>query len=274
MTPLLEVTSLNKVHRRHSFFDATSRTVHAVRDVSFTLQAGEILGIVGESGSGKSTLARAILHLDPPTSGSVRFEGSEVARLRGRELLRFRDRAQIVFQDPHGALNPRLRVGRAVEEGMIAQGIPVRRRRERAAQLFELVGLEPERMGRYPHEFSGGQKQRIVVARALAVDPELLILDEPVSSLDVSIQAQILNLLLDIKRRLGLTYIFISHDLNLVGYLSDRIGVMRRGELVELAPARQLLEEPEAEYTRNLFGSSPHYHDRRVLGDTLPRRNE
>ncbi|MFW5741833.1 MAG: ATP-binding cassette domain-containing protein [Spirochaetota bacterium] len=273
MTPLLEVNDLNKVHRRHSLLDAATRTVHAVRDVSFTLEPGEILGIVGESGSGKTTLARAVLFLDPPTSGTVRFEGVDVARLRGRELLRFRDRAQIVFQDPHGALNPRLRVGRAVEEGMIAQGVPAGRRRERAAELFELVGLEPDRMDRYPHEFSGGQKQRIVVARALAVDPALLVLDEPVSSLDVSIQAQILNLLLEIKTRLGLTYIFISHDLNLVGYLSDRIGVMRRGELVELAPARTLLEHPRAEYTRTLFGSAPHYHDRRVIGDTLGGRN-
>ena len=273
MTPLLEVADLNKVHRRHSLLETSPRTVHAVRDVSFSVEVGEILGIVGESGSGKSTLARAILYLDPPTSGTVRFDDADVARLRGRDLLSFRDRAQIVFQDPHGALNPRLRVGRAVEEGMIAQGIPARQRRERAAELFELVGLEPERMDRYPHEFSGGQKQRIVVARALAVDPDLLILDEPVSSLDVSIQAQILNLLVDIKTRLGLTYIFISHDLNLVGYLSDRIGVMRRGELVELAPAQRLLEKPQAEYTRTLFGSSPHYHDRRVIGDTLSGGN-
>ena len=257
MSALLDVRAVNKVHRRHSLFEARDRAVHAVRDVSFTVDAGEILGIVGESGSGKSTLARAILHLDPPTSGEVIFDGEQVASLRGRRLLRFRDRAQIVFQDPHGALNPRLRVGRAIEEGMIAQGVDRDRRRERTAELLELVGLDPGRMNDYPHELSGGQKQRIVIARALAVDPELLILDEPVSSLDVSIQAQILNLLLEIKRRLHLTYILISHDLNLVAYLSGRIGVMRRGELLELAPTDELLASPRTDYTRTLFGSSP-----------------
>jgi ABC-type oligopeptide transport system ATPase subunit len=273
MSELLRVERLNKVYRRHSLFDATDRTAHAVKDVSFSVERGEVLGIVGESGSGKTTLARAALHLDPPTSGKVVFEGEDVATLHGKRLLRFRDRAQIVFQDPHSALNPRLRVGRAVEEGMIAQGLPRRHRRERAAELFDLVGLDADRMEHFPHEFSGGQKQRIVIARALAVDPVLLILDEPVSSLDVSIQAQILNLLLDIKARLDLTYVFISHDLNLVAYLSDRIGVMRRGELVELAATETLLSSPQAGYTRTLFGSSPHYEDRRLIKHTLSGRN-
>lgn len=272
MSSLLEVTGLNKVHHRHSLFDAGSRSVHAVRDVSFTVERGEVLGIVGESGSGKSTLARAILHLDPPSSGTVRFDGADVARLHGRGLLRFRDRAQIVFQDPDSALNPRLPVGRAIEEGMVAQRVPRARRRERVAELLDLVGLQPERMAGYPHEFSGGQKQRIVIARALAVDPDLLVLDEPVSNLDVSIQAQILNLLMEIKQRLHLTYIFISHDLNLVAYVSDRIGVMRRGELLEVAPTRTLLASPVQEYTRTLFGSSPHYEDRRVAFQPPLRR--
>jgi len=274
MSRLLEVQNLNKVHRRNTLFEATARSVHAVRDVSFDVQRGEILGIVGESGCGKSTLARAILHLDPPTGGRVLFDGEDVALFRGRRLLHFRKRAQIVFQDPHSALNPRLSVGSAVEEGMIAQGVPAEERARRSAELFDLVGLQASRMNDYPHELSGGQKQRIVIARALAVHPEMLVLDEPVSSLDVSIQAQILNLLLDIKERLDLTYLFISHDLNLVAYLSDRIGVMRRGELLELAPTESLLSAPKDEYTRALFGSSPRYEDKRLLSTPLLGRNE
>jgi len=273
VTPLVELQRVNKVHRRHSLFEATDRTVHAVRAVDLTVSRGEVLGIVGESGSGKSTLARAMLYLDPPTAGRVLFDGEDVARFRGRRLLHFRDRAQIVFQDPHGALNPRLRAGRAVEEGLIAQGMRPEDRRARAAELFDLVGLPGSRMDDYPHEFSGGQKQRLVIARALAVRPELLVLDEPVSSLDVSIQAQILNLLLDIRRELDLTYVFISHDLNLVAYLSDRIGVMRRGVLLEVAPTEQLLSTPRDEYTRTLFGSSLHYVDRRSIKTPLVGRN-
>ncbi|MFW6312917.1 MAG: ATP-binding cassette domain-containing protein [Spirochaetota bacterium] len=274
MSRLLEVRNLNKIHRRNTLFEATARSVHAVCDVSFDVQRGEILGIVGESGCGKSTLARAVLHLDPPTDGRVLFDGEDVAMFRGRRLLHFRKRAQIVFQDPYSALNPRLTVGRAVEEGMIAQRVPADERARRSAELFDLVGLQTNRMNDYPHEFSGGQKQRIVIARALAVHPEMLVLDEPVSSLDVSIQAQILNLLLDIKESLDLTYLFISHDLNLVAYLSDRIGVMRRGELLELAPTETLLSSPQDEYTRTLFGSSPRYEDRRLLATPLLGRNE
>lgn len=271
MSAILEVIGVEKVHRRDSLLDSGERRVHAVRGVSFAVERGEVLGIVGESGSGKSTLARAMLHLDPPTAGTVRFEGSDVARLRSRALLDFRRRCQIVFQDPHGALNPRMSVGRAVAEGMIAHGVGRAARRERARELFSLVGLDAERMDGYPHEFSGGQKQRIVIARALAVNPELLVLDEPVSSLDVSVQAQMLNLLVNLKSRLGLTYVFISHDLNLVAYLSDRIGVMRGGELVELAPTEELLSRPRHEYTKELFGCSPRYEDRRILTTLLGR---
>ena len=266
------MTRLNKIHRRDSLLSRGARTVHAVKDVSFALHAGEVLGIVGESGSGKSTLARAMLHLDPPTSGTVIFDGSDVGSLRGPDLLAFRDRVQIVFQDPHGALDPRRRVGRSVEEGMLVQGVTKAVRRERTAELFSLVGLSPDRLNAYPHEFSGGQKQRIVIARALAVRPDLLVLDEPVSSLDVSIQAQIVNLLTEIKSTLNLTYVFISHDLNLVSYVSDRVGVMRRGELLELASTDTLLASPRSEYTRELFGSSFRYDDRRVIPDTFSGR--
>lgn len=269
---ILELERVNKIHRRPSLLSPDVRTVHAVRDVTFTVERGEVLGIVGESGSGKSTLARAILHLDPPTSGTVRFEGTNVSSLKRRDLLTFRDRVQIVFQDPNGALDPRQRVGQSVEEGMVAQGVPRAERRERAAELFSLVGLPPDRMGAYPHEFSGGQKQRIVIARALAVEPGLLILDEPVSSLDVSIQAQIINLLSDIRARLNLTYVFISHDLNLVSYVSDRVGVMRRGEVLELAPTAALLESPRHEYTKALFASAFRYDDRRSIPRTLSGR--
>ena len=265
MSTLLEARSIHKVHRRNSLFEGGDRPVHALRDVSFELRRGEILGIVGESGSGKSTLARALLHLDPPSSGSVVFDGEPLATMDRRALLRFRSRAQIVFQDPQGALNPRQRIGRAVEEGLVAQGVPAGNRRDRVAELLELVGLGPDRMNDYPHQFSGGMKQRIAIAMALVLNPELLVLDEPVSNLDVSIQAQILNLLFDLKTRLDLTYVFISHDLNLIAYMSDRIGVMRRGELLELAPTDTLLNSARHEYTKTLFASSPRYIDRRVV---------
>lgn len=248
--------------------------VHAVRDVSFEVVAGEILGIVGESGSGKSTLARAILWLDPPTSGSVRYRGEDVSGLGRAQVRRFRSSAQIVLQDPGSALNPRLPVWRSVAEGMHLKRIPRRERQQRVAELLELVGLPPARMNEYPHQFSGGQKQRIAIARALAVEPELLVLDEPVSSLDVSIQAQIINLLLEIRRSMGLTYIFISHDLNLIGYLADRIGVMKDGELRELAPAAALLASPRDDYSQELFESSLAYHDRRRIPSTLFQEEE
>ena len=254
--PLLEVQDLHKVHRSPSATDLRKRSVHAVRGVSFTVRRNEVLGIVGESGSGKTTLARALLHLDAPGSGRVRFDGRDMGKFGRRDWREFRRRAQIVFQHPESALNPRMRIKAVLTEGLKAGGVPPERREKRIGELLDMVGLSPALRDRRPHEFSGGEKQRIVIARALAVEPELLILDEPVSSLDVSIQAQIINLLMDLKSALGLTYVLISHDLNIVGYIADRIGVMKAGEIVELGDAESLLTGPKHAYTRSLFADS------------------
>ena len=254
--PLLEVQDLHKVHRSPSATDLRKRSVHAVRGVSFTVRRNEVLGIVGESGSGKTTLARVLLNLDTPGSGRVRFDGRDMGEFGRRDWREFRRRAQIVFQHPESALNPRMRIGAVLTEGLKAGGVPPERREKRIGELLDMVGLSPALRDRRPHEFSGGEKQRIVIARALAVEPELLILDEPVSSLDVSIQAQIINLLMDLKSALGLTYVLISHDLNIVGYIADRIGVMKAGEILELGDAESLLAGPKHAYTRSLFADS------------------
>lgn len=273
MSALLQIHELNKIHQRTSLSGSRSRKVHAVRDVSFSVEQGETLGIVGESGSGKSTLARAILYLDPPTSGRVVFDGTNLSALSRRQRGEFRKRAQIVFQDPHGALDPRMRIERAVLEGITGERLSPVGRRARASELLTMVGIDPGRMRNFPHQFSGGQKQRIVIARALAMNPDLLILDEPVSNLDVSIQAQIINLLMELKQELNLTYIFISHDLNLIGYVSDRIGVMKNGELVELAFTDSLLAAPVHPYTKELFANAFTYVDRRVTKHNLHQRS-
>ena len=231
--------------------------VLAVDRVSFSIPRGSVFGLVGESGCGKTTLARALLHLDPPTSGDVLFDGVDLGTLSRRDLRARRRRMQIVFQDPNSALNPRMRVRTSVEEGLRNLHTPRKERERRVRDLLELVGIPPEHADRYPHEFSGGQKQRLVVARSLTMEPEFLVLDEPVSNLDVSIQAQIINLLLDLKERLSLTYLFISHDLHLVAYLSDQVGVMYRGRLVETAPTERIMERPVHPYTLRLFSSVP-----------------
>jgi oligopeptide/dipeptide ABC transporter ATP-binding protein len=219
---------------------------------------------VGESGCGKTSLVRALLYLDPPTSGEVWFDGTRLEGLSAKTLRPFRRRMQIVFQDPNSALNPKMRIADSIAEGLINRKIPKTEREARTEKLLGLVGIPAAHGRRYPHEFSGGQKQRIVIARALAMDPEFLVLDEPVSNLDVSIQAQIINLLLDLKTQLALTYLFISHDLNLVAYLSDRIGVMYRGRLVEIGAAEDILSRPRHPYTLKLFSSAP---GRRPLAD-------
>ena len=260
MTPLLAVADL-KVHfpiRRGFLFDRTVGHVEAVDGVSFEIDEGQTLGLVGESGSGKSTTAYAALQLLRPTAGSVRFAGQELTRLRGEELRRMRREMQIVFQDPYASLNPRLTVGRILAEPLQAHGIGTRRtRRASVARLLELVGLEASYTNRYPHEFSGGQRQRIGIARALALNPRLIVCDEPVSALDVSIQAQILNLLKDLQRDLGLTYLFIAHDLAVVRAMSDTIAVMHEGRIVEQGPAEQVYSHPQSDYTRALLAAVP-----------------
>jgi oligopeptide transport system ATP-binding protein len=258
--PLLIVTDL-RVHfpvRRGLLFDRTVGHVKAVDGVSFEVRGGQTLGLVGESGSGKSTTAYATLQLLRPTAGSVRFLGRELTRLRGEELRRIRRQLQIVFQDPYASLNPRMTVGRIVAEPLQTHGIGTRRsRRATVARLLELVGFDPAYTNRYPHEFSGGQRQRIGIARALALNPKLIICDEPVSALDVSIQAQILNLLKDLQRELGLAYLFIAHDLAVVRAMSDAVAVMHEGRIVEHGPAERVYLHPESEYTRALLAAVP-----------------
>jgi peptide/nickel transport system ATP-binding protein/oligopeptide transport system ATP-binding protein len=233
--------------------------VAAVDGVSFAVRRGETLGIVGETGSGKSTVARLILRLIDPTSGTVHFAGEDITAARGRHLKALRRDMQMIFQDPYSSLNPRKTVGTAIGEPFAVHGLHTGsgERRRVVQELMERVGLAPEHYNRYPHEFSGGQRQRVGVARALALSPKLIVADEPVSALDVSIQAQILNLLRDLQRDLGLTLVLISHDLSVVRHMSDRVAVMHRGKVVELADADTLYRAPRAEYTRALLAAVP-----------------
>ncbi|MEJ2721208.1 MAG: ABC transporter ATP-binding protein [bacterium] len=256
---LLEVRNLKKHFAiRRGFFSRVSGFVKAVDGITFDLRRGEILGLVGESGCGKTTLARTILRLIEPTAGDVRFDGIPVFSLRGRELRRLRKRMQIIFQDPYGSLNPRLTVGSMIAEAIkihkLARGGAVKRR---VAELLDRVGIPNEHMNRYPHEFSGGQRQRIGIARSLAVGPELIVADEPVSALDVSIQAQILNLLKELREELDLTFLFIAHDLGVVEYISDRVAVMYLGRIVELADAGRLYKSAKHPYTKALMSAIP-----------------
>ena len=260
MTALLEVRDLVKRFpvKRGLFVERTVDWVEAVAGVSFDIAAGETLGLVGESGSGKSTTGFCVLQLMRPTSGSVRFEGRELTELSGEELRRVRRNAQIVFQDPYSSLDPRMTVGNIVAEPLVVHSVGTRRdRRTRVRELLDVVGFDPTYVNRYPHEFSGGQRQRIGIARALALSPRLIVCDEPVSALDVSIQAQIINLLKDLQAEFGLAYLFIAHDLAVVRSVSDRIAVMHRGRIVETGPAKDVYEHPNDEYTKALLASVP-----------------
>jgi len=257
MDRFLELKSLSKQFHGPGLLSQHRGGTLAVDRVSFGIEKDTVFGLVGESGCGKTTLARALLYLEAPSSGEIWFDGTLLGDLGTRDLRRFRRRMQIVFQDPNSALNPKMNILRCLEEGLINLGVAKDARRRRIAELLELVGISPSNVERYPHEFSGGQKQRIVVARALSMNPEFLVLDEPVSNLDVSIQAQIINLLLDLKNEFSLTYLFISHDLHLVAYLSDRIAVMYQGRIVELAPTDELLQRPLHPYMIKLFSSVP-----------------
>ena len=258
--PLLEVTALVKHFpvKRGVLIEREVDQVRAVDGISFSVAPGETLGIVGESGSGKSTACRAILQLTRPTSGSVRFEGEEIAGRSARRMRPLRRQMQMVFQDPQASLNPRKRIGQIVGDPLKRQGVASGAELRRAVgELLERVGLGPEHYNRYPHEFSGGQRQRIGIARALAANPDFIVADEPVSALDVSIQAQIVNLLEDLQERFGLTYLFIAHGLNVVKHVSDRVGVMYLGRLVEVAPKRDLYRNPLHPYTKALLSAIP-----------------
>jgi oligopeptide/dipeptide ABC transporter ATP-binding protein len=256
-TPLLEVDGLAKHYKVRRGLIGRAE-VSAVDDVTFTIGRGEIVGLVGESGSGKTTIGRALLRLIEPSAGRVRFDGADVTAASPRALRQLRRRMQIVFQDPYGSLDPRHRVGDLVGDGLAIHGIGDRRERAgRVASLLGEVGLAPEHATRYPHEFSGGQRQRIGIARALAVEPQFIVADEPVSALDVSVQAQVVNLLLELQERRRLALLFISHDLSLVEFVADRVIVLYLGRIVEIGPARALWERPRHPYTEALLSAVP-----------------
>lgn len=256
---LLEVQNLKTyfpIHR--GLLQRVVGHVQAVDDVSFQLEEGETLGLVGESGCGKTTTGRSILRLVEPTAGSVRFNGKEVLTAHGDDLKQLRRDMQIVFQDPFGSMNPRMTIRSIIEEGLIVQGLgDAKEREERVQTVIRQVGLEPSCLNRYPHEFSGGQRQRVCIARALVLQPKFLVLDEPISALDVSIQSQIINLLVKLREEHHLTYLFISHDLSVVKYLSDRVAVMYLGQIIEMARSADLYAHPAHPYTQALLSSIP-----------------
>jgi oligopeptide/dipeptide ABC transporter ATP-binding protein len=276
--PLVEVRHVKKYFPiRKGLLQREVGAVHAVDDVTFAVREGETLGLVGESGCGKSTLGRTIVRLYEPTDGEVFFQGRDISGLGSRALRPLRKQMQMVFQDPYASLNPRKRVGSIIGTPLKIHGVPKSERRQRIQELLERVGLSPEHYNRFPHEFSGGQRQRIGVARALALNPKLIVADEPVSALDVSIQSQMLNLLDDLQNELDLTYIFIAHDLGVVRHVSDRIAVMYLGKLVELSPAEELYQRPIMPYTEALLSAVPipdpdlsHKRERIVLQGDVP----
>ena len=252
-TPLVEIQKLKK-----HFPASGGRAVRAVDGVTFAIQRGETFGLVGESGCGKTTVGRCLLRLIEPTSGAINFDGEDLLKLGGGQLRVLRRRMQVIFQDPYSSLNPRMKIGAIIGEPLAIHGQGARsERRDRVAELLRVVGLDPDYTNRYPHQFSGGQRQRIGIARALALNPDFIVADEPVSALDVSVQAQVVNLLQDLQEQFGLTYLFISHGLAVVKHISTRVGVMYQGRLVELAPAEEIYANPLHPYTRALLAAIP-----------------
>lgn len=275
-TPILRVRNLKKsfpVYR--GMLQRAHGAIRAVDGVDLDLQPHQTLGLVGESGCGKSTVARLILRLLSPDSGSIQFEGREISGLTEKQFKPIRKRIQMVFQDPYSSLNPRMTVAQSIAEGVRIAGIAGRdRQRRRIEQLLDMVGMPAASADRYPHEFSGGQRQRVGIARALSVSPRLMLCDEPISALDVSIQAQIINLLKDLQEELGLSYLFISHDLNVVGYICDHVCVMYRGRIVESAPASVLFDDPRHPYTLKLLSAAPETIDLADDPPTAPESKE
>jgi peptide/nickel transport system ATP-binding protein len=256
--PLVELRHITKVFRSESIFGAKRSEVRAVNDVSLTIERGETLGLVGESGSGKSTLGRIVLRLIEPTSGEIFFDDRDITRVNSSQMRTLRRDMQIIFQDPFGSLDPRMTVQQVLAEPFqVHDDLRPDEVRLRTAELLRAVGLDASALPRYPHEFSGGQRQRIGIARALALRPKLIVADEPVSALDVSIGAQIVNLLARLQREFSLTYLFISHSMPVVRYLATRIAVMRNGELLEIGAAEQITQSPQREYTRSLLAATP-----------------
>jgi peptide/nickel transport system ATP-binding protein len=261
---LLEIRNLSKIYSRSDglFRHSAQGTVRAVDDVSLDVSAGETLGLVGESGSGKTTLGRLVLRLIEPDAGSILFEGTDLLKARGGELRRLRRDMQIIFQDPFGSLDPRFRVADILEEPLIIHDrMSATARRERVSELLRSVGMDESARRRFPHEFSGGQRQRIGIARALALRPKFIVADEPVSALDVSVGAQVIQLLADLQRQFGLTYLFISHSMPIVRYLATRIAVMYRGKIVEIGETERITASPEHPYTRGLLEATPQIAD-------------
>jgi oligopeptide/dipeptide ABC transporter ATP-binding protein len=272
---LINVKGLKKYFTAgNSLFGVGGETVKAVDDVSFSIRRGETFGLVGESGCGKSTTGRCILRLIEPSDGEISFDGRDLLALKSEEMRRLRRDMQIIFQDPYSSLNPRMKVGRIIEEPLAIHNVGNRaKRRERVIELLRLVGLDAEHAERYPHEFSGGQRQRIGIARALALDPKFIVCDEPVSALDVSVQAQIVNLLQDLQERLGLTYLFISHGLSVVEHISTRVGIMYLGKIVEVASSEEIFRNPQHPYTRALLSAIP-VPDPEVKRERLPLKGD
>ena len=255
---IFQISHLKKHYEINLGLFKAPKIVKAVDDISFEVKKGEILSIVGESGCGKSTTAKMILKIEEPTGGEILFEGADITKLKGNDLTEYRKKVQIIFQDPYSSLNPRWKVGQIIGEPLkLNSDMSNKEIKERVLYLMDKVGMLPEWYDRYPHQFSGGQRQRIGIARALALNPEIIVCDEPVSALDVSIQAQVLNLLLDLQEEFNLTYIFISHDLSVVNHISDRIVVMYFGSIVEMKSAQELFENPEHEYTQKLLSAIP-----------------